>query len=282
MVRLFAITLLTGAAESFCGKGSPGTRVSEAASIAAILATECADASGLIGETTALMKEVAGILHTTLPTLTSAAAFSGSTEAAVGAQAVYLMAADLSSELIRTLLLPALFAFLILAALRSSTENELLNGAPEALKNLITFSLRLILTLFLGYTGILKIFGTVKESVAKRSLKLAITSAVPLIGSLAGEAADSIFAVAGAASRAVGVAGLIGILSSALLPLVHLGVRVLLFRLFSFLIMPTGGDGTASYISSLADFYGMLFAVASSGVILALLAVLSGFIFISI
>lgn len=280
-VKLFAIVLITGVGHSFCGGNTAGARAAEVIGVAALLAAAWGDADAFIAETIALTREVLVILHATLPTLTTAAAMSGSSEAAVGAQAVYLMSADMAAMLIETFLLPALAAYLALAAISAALNESLLDGAAEAMKTIITFFLRLILTVFIGYTGILKIFGTVADSVTKRSLKLAVASAVPVIGSIAAEAADSVFAVAGAVKSSIGITGLLGILSTALLPVIRMCVWVLVFRLFTFLIAPAGSDGMSAFIGALAEFYGLLLAVAGSVVLLAMLAVLSGFVFIT-
>ena len=277
--KLLAIAILTGIAGSVSGKNG---RAVSLAGVGGMLLTILRSADGFVSGTVALVDEVNVVIHATIPALTGAAALSGSAEAAVGAEAVYLMAADLSAMLLKDLLLPASGAYLALAAISAALENELLSGAAEALKNLITFFLRLILTVFIGYTAILKVFGTVSDSVAKRSLKLALNSSIPIIGGIASEAADSVFAVAAAAAGSVGVTGLLAILTAALYPVIGMCIRALSFRVFSFLILPSGDGAAASFVKSLADYYNTLLAIASAMVILALLAVLSGFVFIKI
>ena len=280
-VKLLGIALITGAAHSFSDNKEGAMTVIRAFGVIATLSITVGDAKGFAESVELIIDDMLVVLQTSLPALTSVAALSGGSASAVTSQAVYLLSADITALLIHNLLIPMLGVYLVLTVMTSVFPQKLPGGSDKAVANLITFLLRLLLTIFIGYTGIFKIFGTITDSVAKRSLKLALSSSVPVIGSIAAEAADSIYAIAGTTRSYIGVTGLIALLSIFLIPVTRMCIYYLVFRFFSFLIIPIGGDGMGSFLESICNGYGILLAIAGSVILLALLAMLSAFAFFS-
>lgn len=279
-VKLLGVALVTGVALSFADGREGVMAVIRAFSVTCALNLTIGDAGGFMQSVGTMTDDMLVVLQTSLPTLTSAAALSGSGSSTIVSQAVYLLSADIAAMLIHNLLFPMLGIYLAISVMMAVFPHRLPGGADKAISGLITFLLRLFLTIFIGYTGIFKIFGTVTDSVAKRSLKLALSSSVPVIGSIAAEAADSIYAIAGTTRSYIGITGLITLLSVFLIPVGKMCVYYLVFRFFSFLIAPVGGDGIGGFIESLCNGYALLLAIAGAIALLALLAMLSVFAFI--
>ncbi|MBQ4624456.1 MAG: hypothetical protein IJB51_07940 [Clostridia bacterium] len=280
-VRLLGVALITGIAHSFSDGKEGVMAVIRAFGVSTALILTIGDAKGFVNSVASVTDDMLVVLQTSLPTLTSVSAMAGGSASAVTSQAVYLLSADIAALLIHRLLLPLLGVYLALSVTMSVFPQKLPGGADKAVAGLITFLLRLFLTIFIGYTGILKVFGAVTDSVAKRSLKLALSSSVPVIGTIAAEAADSIYAIAGTTRSYIGITGLIALLSVFLIPMGRMCIYYLVFRFFSFLIAPIGGDGIGSFMESLCNGYGLLLAIAGSIILLALLSILSAFAFIS-
>jgi len=227
------------------------------------------------------VKEVMVVIHTSLPVLTTYTAIAGQNISVITSQAIYLTLLDMTGTIVEKAILPVVSIYFALTAIACVTQAPGLMEITEAIKSLLIFSLRFILTLFIGYTGVIKIFGTIGDSIAKRGIRLAVSSAVPVIGSIAAEAAEGILALASIEKGYAGIAGIISVLTVALLPMLQIGTSYLLFKLFSFFTSALAGKNIGKLVEKIADGYSVLFAITASLLILGLLAILSTFIYAS-
>ena len=278
--KLFGLALLTGIAESFLEKGKAAERVFRAGAVFSVFLLLFSDSDGFFASIRTASDDVMTVIRTALPALAGAAAISGKSASALSSEAVYLLSADVASSVIRDLLLPAAAALLILSAAAAAFQNDMLKEGEKSLHGLLTFFLRITLTVFVGYTGVVKVFGTAGDGAAKRSLRLAISSSVPVVGSIASEAADSILVMASVTRSTVGSGAVAALVAAVLSPLIRLGVYSLVFRVFSFLIAPMGGDGVSEFIRSVSEVYTLLFAMTASLLLLGILVILSVFLYV--
>lgn len=279
---LLGIFALVGIAGSFLARDGLPERILEAAGIFLAFLTLFSDADGYLQSVRAASDDAMTVIHSALPTLAGASVLLGKSPSVVGSEAIYLLSADIASTLISDFLLPGISALLFLSAIAAAFRNKTLSEAEKSLRELIGFLLKAILTVFVGYTTIYKAVGTIGDGIGKRSVKLAVNAAIPLVGGVASEAADSILAMASAARSTVGVGAILALIAALVSPLVDLGVYALVFRAASFLIGPAGGSSSAGFLRTVSDIYSLLFAAAASLLLMGVLSVLSVFLFVSL
>jgi len=273
--ELLSVMILYGCLSSVAGE-SVTLRASGCLAVMLIAVNNLKGFYSVISQT---VSDVMIVIHTSLPVLTAYTAVAGQNASVIASQAIYLTLLDLTGTAIKELILPFIGLFFAISSISCVTKIKGLMETSDAIKSLINFGLKLFLTLFIGYTGVIKIFGTIGDSIAKRGIRLAVSSTVPVIGSIAAEAAESIFAVISLERGAAGIAGILSILTAALLPMLQIGVFYLVFKLFSFFLPAFSGEDLGTLVKRIADGYAMLFAIAAALFILGLLAVLSTFIY---
>ena len=279
---LFGIFLLVGIAGSVLEKDGLPERITEAAGVLLAFLVLFSRTDGFLQEVRAASEDAMNVIRTALPTLAGASILLGKSASVVGSEAIYLLSADIASELITKFLLPGISALLFLAAIAAAFRNKTLSEAEKSLRDLIGFLLKAIFAVFVGYTTIYKAVGTIGDGIGKRSVKLAVNAAIPFVGGVASEAADSILAMASAARSTVGVGAILAMTAALLSPLVDLGVYALVFRAASLLIGPVGGSASAGFLRTISDIYSLLFAAAASLLLMGALSVLSVFLFVSL
>ncbi|MBR0143228.1 MAG: hypothetical protein IJM21_03510 [Clostridia bacterium] len=280
VMKLLGITLIVGVAESLLEKGKAPERLFRAAGVFSAFLFLFTDTDGFLSAVRTASDDMMTVIRTSLPTLSCASAIAGKGADALASEAVYLLAADIAAGVIRDLLLPAASGILILAATASAFQSEMLTEAGKSLSALLTFFLRMTLTVFIGYTGFVKTYGIVAGAAVRRGLKLAVSSSIPVVGSIAAEAAESICAMASLTRSAAGTGAVLALAAAILSPLIQIGVFALVFRTASFLAAPLGGESIAGFVRTASDVYTLLFAMTASLMLIGTLVLLAAFLYL--
>ena len=120
----------------------------------------------------------------------------------------------------------------------------------------------LAFTAYLSLTGLIR--GTA-DAAALRLTKTAISTALPLVGSILTDAASSVMAGAAMVRSALGVLGLAATAAVCLGPFLALGVRYLLYKAAAAVSAALGGGGLSGYISAIGSAFAVEMALVGAG-----------------
>ena len=195
-LKLLAVVLLCGLAESAALDGKAGgLKAVEVAGALAVTALTVSDMKAMIGlgrETIQQMDAFAGLLLPAMATLT--AATGGVTGAAVR-QGVLL------------------YAYVAACCAQAALGNEGLKKLSALIKGAITFLLTAGLLVFVGYLAASGAIAGSADAAAVKAAKLAISRAVPVVGGILSDAAETVLAGAGVLRGTVGVVGTLVVLA---------------------------------------------------------------------
>ena len=105
--------------------------------------------------------------------------------------------------------------------------------------------------------------------------KAAVSSVVPVVGSIIAEASETVLAGAGMLRSTIGVFGTLVILASCAYPFLQLGIQYLLYKLTAFLAGAVGAPGLGKLIDGLGGAFGLVLGMTGSCAVLLLVSVLS-------
>ena len=163
-----------------------------------------------------------------------------------------------------TLLVPAACAYLAIAAVDAAMGNGMLHGAAEGAKSLTAGALKLILTLFTAY---LAIAGGVSGSVDRMALKtakFAVSGAVPVVGGVISDAAETVLSGASLLRGSVGVFGMLCVTAICLAPFLRAGASYLLYKAGAALLSPLCSGSLRALLESIGTGYGLLLGMLSA------------------
>ena len=153
--------------------------------------------------------------------------------------------------MISNFIVPLLYIYLCLAIVNSVLEDESLKRLREFAKWITVWSLKVIMY---GYTAYMTVTGVISGSVdasALKATKLAISSAVPVIGGLLSDASETILVGAGVMKNTVGIYGLFVVISLFIGPFLKIGVQYLLMKITNAV---TGIFASKQIVELLNDF----------------------------
>ena len=273
---LMAGVILLGVAESAAPAGS-GTlsRYSTAAGALWITAAAAGDLNALIGLGRETVTEIGLLAKTILPALAAAEAASGGTAAAAARQAAAIFFANLLLAVIEHFLIPAVYLYTGIAAAGAVMEGGVLDRLGELLKKAVGWTLSGLLALYVTY---LTVSGSIAGSADAQAVKLAksaVSAAVPVVGGILSDAAESVLAGAGLLRGMTGTAGVLALLGVCLTPFLRLGCQYLFYQAASLVSAAAGPEKLTKLIAMLGDAFALMLAMTGAAAVLLLAALLS-------
>jgi stage III sporulation protein AE len=174
-----------------------------------------------------------------------------------------------------TFLIPLISVYLIFVVGNTVFEQKLLS----VLASFIRWGCKMLLTTatiaFTAYLNVAGLISSTGDIFAERITKTALSSALPVVGSILSDAASSLVAGAAIVRNSIGIFGLLSVAAILLFPFVNLGVRYLLFLAVSRLADLFPNHRFSSLLNGIAGAYGMLLGVIGSGMIMIFLTLIS-------
>ena len=207
-----------------------------------------------------------------LPVMSGALVASGGTTTA---SALYLGTAffdSLLTSLLNGLLGPLLYLFLALSLAAAAIGNKLLVRMRDFFKTLMSWTLKLVLSLFTGYMAITGVISGTTDAAAMKVTKMAISGAVPVVGGILSDATETVLAGASAVRSTVGVAGLLAIFAIAAAPFFKIGLQYFLLKLTAALCGVVGQENHTALTESFAQDMGLLLAATGTCCLMQLLS----------
>lgn len=210
-----------------------------------------------------------------LPTLSAAAAAGGCAVSASVRQVATVFFSDLLISLIRSLLLPLVWVFVALSAADAILPACRLSGIAQGLHKAATWLLSGSLLLFTGYLSLSGAFASSADSLTLRMARSAIGTAIPVVGGIISDAADTILAGAGVLRQSVGIVGTLTILATCILPFLKLGVQYLLLKLSAFFAAAVAPEPLVKLLHALSSAFGLVLGMTGATAAMLLISVAS-------
>lgn len=270
-----AVTLLCGAAECFVSTGKIGFNAVSLGGCLAVAVIGVEDVHSVLALGTDTLSALADFSRVLLPTLTTAAAATGAAGMAGAACAAAALFSDLLLSAAQKLILPMICGYVAASVSAAVLDDRRLDGA---IRFLLWAAKSLMRLLVLGFTAYMSVTGVVAgaaDAAAVKAAKTAISAALPVVGKLLADAAETLVAGAGVIRGAVGVFGLLACLAAVILPVLRLGLRYLVFRAAASVCSGIAGDRLTGLIGALGSAYGLLLGLVGSAAAIEFLAIIS-------
>ena len=178
-------------------------------------------------ETLVKLQDVANAL---LPVLGTAALLSGQVTAAAVKYSAAAMFMNVLTNLCCSFVLPLARLYLAAAAAEAAVGSSVMSAVLGFLKWCGVTVLSCLMLVFTLYLSLTSMAANTADAAVVRSAKTAVATMLPVVGSIAGDAASSILAAAALIRQAVGTFGLLAIASVILAPFFQTGLRYLLLK----------------------------------------------------
>ena len=275
-VLILMILLFCGLAETVQeGAGGTAARSVSLAGTLAVTAVAVADVNALLGMGTGAIAKMTSFANVLLP---AAAAVTAATGAITGAAARQLAAAlfsDLLVNLINGLLVPLLYGYIAASVAQAAVGEDRLKRLADLLKWTVTTVLTAVTMAFVGYLTASGVVAGTADAATVKAAKLAISGAIPVVGGILSDAAETVLASAGVLKGTVGVFGMVTILGICLIPLLQLSVHYLAYKLTAALAAALGDGPVCALVDRLGSAFGLVLGMTGAGALVLLVSLVS-------
>ena len=160
-------------------------------------------------------------------------------------------------------------------AAHAAVGNEGLKRIAGVLKWTVTSILTVLLLVFVGYLTVSGVIAGTADAVAVKAAKFTVSSMVPVVGGILSDAAETVLAGAGILKNAVGVFGMLVILSMCVVPFLQLGIHYLAYKLTAALAATVADGRTSGLIDGLGGAFGLILGMTGASAMLLLVSMVS-------
>lgn len=166
-----------------------------------------------------------------IPVMTTGLAAQGATTTSAALYAATTAFAAILNSAISNVIVPLLYIYICLSIVNSALGDESLKRLQDFSKWITVWSMKAIMYVYTGYMTITGVISGTVDASALKAAKLAISSAVPVIGGLLSDASETVLVGAGIMKNTVGIYGLFVMISLWIGPFLKIGVQYLLLKI---------------------------------------------------
>ncbi len=218
------------------------------------------------------LQDLQGFMKALIPAYLVALAYTvGASTSTVFYQATMFLIAIVDTVLIGVVI-PAVRVFFVLSLTNHLLREERFSKMMELIMNVITWGLKTLLGLVVGFHTIQGLVVPALDGV-KRSTITKVVGSVPGLGGLFGTAAETVVGAGLLVKNAIGVAGLVVIVSLCAVPLAKLLVYTLTYRLSAAIVQPISDKRILACIGATADSAKLLLLTVLVGAVMFLFSI---------
>ena len=205
-----------------------------------------------------------GFMNCLVPILLSLMIYTGSITTSSILEPIILFMINFIGNLIETIFIPLTLIIAVICIVSKISDKVQIEKLAKFMKSSMVWVLGIILTIFVG---VLSIEGTLSSSVdgiTAKTAKAVVSSAVPIVGKILGDAVDTVLGCGIVLKNAVGFVGVIVIIGICIMPIIKLGILTICYKLASSVCEPISDGKIVSLLEQIGDIFKILLAILSA------------------
>ena len=136
------------------------------------------------------------------------------------------------------------------------------------LNKTVKWGLGIMLTLFVGITGIQGVVAGTADGLKVKVTKFATANLIPVVGGILAETVETVMNCSVVIKNAVGIVGIISVIAITVIPILKISACLILFRLCAAVVQPISDPRYVKCITELGDSVSSVLAMAVSLVVM--------------
>lgn len=268
-LRIVCVAMLVSILLQFPGITDRIAQVTASVGISVLLLSSSNSLVHLGATTVTELSEYGKLL---LPVLTSAVAAQGGISVSAALYTATALFNTILTNLIGKLLIPMVYLYLALSVANSALGEDMLRQMGKFIKWLTVWCLKLTLYAFTGYISLTGVIAGNADAATVKAAKITISGLVPVVGGILADASEAFLVSAGLIRNAVGIYGILAILSVCLVPFLKIGVHFLLLRATGAFCAAFSGKRIGELVQDFSAAMGLLLAMTGSVCMLLLIS----------
>lgn len=215
-----------------------------------------------------LTKEAVGnmisFIQLLFPLLMTLMLASGSVVSVNLVQPIILFIINLISNIFQSIIIPIILVGTALAIVSKISDRIQIDKLSKFLKSSSVWVIGILLTIFVGVLSIEGTLGSSVDGITAKTAKAAVSSFIPVVGKVLGDAVDTVIGCSAILKNAIGIVGVIVVIAICITPILKLAIITIIYHLTAALCEPIEDSKIVSLISQMADTFKILLAIVCS------------------
>lgn len=215
-----------------------------------------------------LTKEAVGnmisFIQLLFPLLMTLMLASGSVVSVNLVQPIILFIINLISNIFQSIIIPIILVGTALAIVSKISDRIQIDKLSKFLKSSSVWVIGILLTIFVGVLSIEGTLGSSVDGITAKTAKAAVSSFIPVVGKVLGDAVDTVIGCSAILKNAIGIVGVIVVIAICITPILKLVIITIIYHLTAALCEPIADSKIVSLITQMADTFKILLAILCS------------------
>ncbi len=207
-----------------------------------------------------------GFMNMLVPLLITLMMYTGSITTSSVVEPIILFMINFIGNIIQSLIIPFVLILTSLVIISKISDKVQINKLSNFFKSSIVWFLGIILTIFVGVVSLEGTLSSSVDGITAKTTKAVVSSAIPVVGKILGDAVDTVLGCGIVLKNAVGLVGIIIVIGICIMPILKLFVLAASYKLLSTVAQPIADEKIISLLEQIGDifkiFLGILCAIS--------------------
>ena len=238
--------------------------------IATLVMTGFADIIIMVKES---IQNLVGFINSLVPILITLLITTGSIASAGMLEPIILFMITLIGNLIVNVIIPIVLVSTALGIISQISDRVQIDKLAKFFKSSSVWVLGVVLTLFVGIVSLQGNLSSSIDGITAKTTKTAVSSFIPVVGKILGDAVDTVMGCSVILKNALGVVGVIIIIGICIIPIIKLVTLMTMYYLGAALCQPIADTKIIKLLSQMGDTFKLLLAILCSVAVMLIIGV---------
>ena len=229
--------------------------------------------SNIITDMKLALQNLTSFANTLIPLMITLMITTGNVISSGMLEPILLLIITFISNFMTNILIPIVLVSTALGIISKISDQAQVGKLSKFLNSGMVWILGTVLTLFVSFTSIQGGLTSSIDGVTAKAAKTAISSVVPVVGSILGDAVNTIMGCSNIIKNAVGVVGIIVIIAICIKPILQLAILSITYYLGSALCEPIADEKVIGIMEQMGGTFKMFLAVMCAMTVLLIIGI---------
>lgn len=205
-----------------------------------------------------------GFMNLLVPLLISLVLYTGSITTSGVLEPIILFMINFMGNIIQNVILPFVLIFASLVIISKISDKVQIDKISKFFKSGIVWFLGIVLTIFVGVVSLEGTLSSSVDGITAKTTKAIVSSAIPVVGKILGDAVDTVLGCGIILKNAVGLLGVIIVIGICIMPVIKLTILTIAYKLLSGVCEPIADTKIVGLLDQIGDIFKILLAILCS------------------
>ena len=189
-----------------------------------------------------------GFMNTLVPLLITLMMYTGSITTSSVVEPIILFMINFIGNIIQNLIIPFVLVLTSLVIISKISDKVHIDKLSKFFKSGIVWFLGIVLTVFVGVVSLEGTLSSSIDGITAKTTKAVVSSAIPVVGKILGDAVDTVLGCGIVLKNAVGLVGVVIVIGICIMPILKLFVLSVSYKLLSTVVQPIADEKNYRFI----------------------------------